>query len=378
MGLITTIREYDLFAKPLDDFRIKTSFGGLISVLSFCTILILFVTETISYIHVKTKESLYIDYTPGDTNITIYFDISFHGLPCDFLSVDILDQGGQSQENIVDNVYKMRLDSNGNLKANSEMIKLEINKNHTIISNNITTTTVPENYCGSCYGAATGCCNTCEDVRSAYEQRGWSIEDLDKVEQCKNDPVVKLLTERQGEGCRVSGRAMVAKSGGNFHIAPGEGQSYRRNHMHSLRGISIDRFNISHTINHLSFGETFPHKKFPLNNKVFIDEDGGIMHNYYAKIVPISYTYINNKYEIFSYQFSATHIKKEVQQSQTGLPGFFFLYEFSPIMVKYEEYYESFGRYAVNLCAIIGGVYTVAALVDSFAYKSIRIIKKDT
>uniref|UniRef100_A0A0K0FDJ3 Endoplasmic reticulum-Golgi intermediate compartment protein 3 n=1 Tax=Strongyloides venezuelensis TaxID=75913 RepID=A0A0K0FDJ3_STRVS len=377
MGLITMIREYDLFAKPLDDFRIKTSFGGIISVLSFLTIATLFITETISFIHVKTRESLFIDYTPGDTNVTIYFDIAFHRLPCDFLSVDILDQGGQSQENIVDNVYKMRLDPDGNLKANSEMVKLVVNNNHTIVPNLNATTPLPPNYCGSCYGASTGCCNTCDEVREAYQLRGWSIQNLDNIEQCKNDPIIKLFTEREGEGCRVTGRAMVAKSGGNFHIAPGEGQSFRKNHMHILKGISIDRFNISHTINHLSFGEGFPDKKLPLNNKVFIDENGGIMHSYYAKIVPISYTYVSNKYEVFSYQFSATHVKKDILKAQSGLPGFFFIYEFSPIMVRYEEYYESFGRYAVNLCAIIGGVYTVAALVDSFAYKSIKILKKD-
>ena len=27
--------------------------------------------------------------------------------------------------------------------------------------------------CGSCYGAKNGCCNTCEDVRAAYEAKGW-------------------------------------------------------------------------------------------------------------------------------------------------------------------------------------------------------------
>uniref|UniRef100_A0A0N4ZK95 Endoplasmic reticulum-Golgi intermediate compartment protein 3 n=1 Tax=Parastrongyloides trichosuri TaxID=131310 RepID=A0A0N4ZK95_PARTI len=273
MGLITKIREYDLFAKPLEDFRIKTSFGGIVTVVSFVVIATLFISETLSYIHIKTKESLYIDYTPGDTNISIYFDLVFHKLPCDFLSVDILDQGGQSQENIVDNVYKTRLDSEGNIKANAEILKHEVNKNNTLLSIVNGTTIKPDNYCGSCYGAIEGCCNTCESVREAYNLRGWNLLDINTIEQCKNDPIVKLLIDRQGEGCRIAGHVQVAKSGGNFHIAPGEGESIRRSHVHSLKAISLDQFDISHTINHISFGENYPGKKFPLNGKVFIDEE---------------------------------------------------------------------------------------------------------
>ena len=37
--------------------------------------------------------------------------------------------------------------------------------------------------CGSCYGAADGCCDTCEEVKKAYEQRGWGFEP-EGVAQC--------------------------------------------------------------------------------------------------------------------------------------------------------------------------------------------------
>ena len=42
--------------------------------------------------------------------------------------------------------------------------------------------------CGSCYGAETEerkCCNTCEDVQTAYREKGWGIQEMDKFEQCK-------------------------------------------------------------------------------------------------------------------------------------------------------------------------------------------------
>lgn len=47
---------------------------------------------------------------------------------------------------------------------------------------------MPENYCGSCYGAnptgdANPCCNSCEDIQSAYSALGWNFnpDDFEQV-----------------------------------------------------------------------------------------------------------------------------------------------------------------------------------------------------
>jgi hypothetical protein len=43
-----------------------------------------------------------------------------------------------------------------------------------------------EKYCGSCYGAEMSddqCCNSCEDVREAYRQKGWAIGDPEIIDQ---------------------------------------------------------------------------------------------------------------------------------------------------------------------------------------------------
>ena len=42
------------------------------------------------------------------------------------------------------------------------------------------------NYCGSCYGGVepeTGCCNSCEDVRQSYINRGWSFTAPESIDQ---------------------------------------------------------------------------------------------------------------------------------------------------------------------------------------------------
>lgn len=41
-------------------------------------------------------------------------------------------------------------------------------------------------YCGSCYGAEERpgqCCNTCDEVRLAYRNKGWGLDSLAKIEQ---------------------------------------------------------------------------------------------------------------------------------------------------------------------------------------------------
>jgi hypothetical protein len=45
-------------------------------------------------------------------------------------------------------------------------------------------------------------------------------------------------------------------------------------------------------------------------------------------------------------------------------------------MVKFTEKSNSFGHFATNVCAIIGGIFTVAGLVDSVLHSSIKAIKR--
>jgi hypothetical protein len=55
--------------------------------------------------------------------------------------------------------------------------------------------------------------------------------------------------------------------------------------------------------------------------------------------------------------------------------GVFFLYDFSPIMVKFTETRRSFTHFLTGVCAIIGGVFTVAGIIDSFLYHGLRSVQ---
>jgi hypothetical protein len=48
--------------------------------------------------------------------------------------------------------------------------------------------------------------------------------------------------------------------------------------------------------------------------------------------------------------------------------GCFFFFDFSPIKVKLTEEKMSLGSFLTSACAIIGGVFTVSGLIDSFYY----------
>lgn len=77
-------------------------------------------------------------------------------------------------------------------------------------------------------------------------------------------------------------------------------------------------------------------------------------------------------------QFSVTKHKRVIRQvsGEHGLPGVFVLYEFSPMVVQYTESRRSFMHFLTGVCAIVGGIFTVAGLVDSMIYHSARALQK--
>ncbi|KAF2559349.1 hypothetical protein F2Q68_00017078 [Brassica cretica] len=58
------------------------------------------------------------------------------------------------------------------------------------------------------------------------------------------------------------------------------------------------------------------------------------------------------------------------------LPVAKFHYELSPMQIMITENPKSFSHFITNLCAIIGGVFTVAGILDSIFHNTIRLVKK--
>lgn len=53
-----------------------------------------------------------------------------------------------------------------------------------------------------------------------------------------------------------------------------------------------------------------------------------------------------------------------------------FNFEFSPITENIHQNKQGFVEFLINICAIIGGVYTIAGVVDSMIHKSVSMVFK--
>ncbi|XP_045151453.1 endoplasmic reticulum-Golgi intermediate compartment protein 3 [Echinops telfairi] len=226
------------------------------------------------------------------------------------------------------------------------------------------------------------CCNTCEDVREAYRRRGWAFKNPDTIEQCRREGFSQKMQEQKNEGCQVYGFLEVNKVAGNFHFAPGK--SFQQSHVHvhaveihDLQSFGLDNINMTHYIRHLSFGEDYPGIVNPLDHTNVTAPQASMMFQYFVKVVPTVYMKVDGEM-LRTNQFSVTRHEKVANglMGDQGLPGVFVLYELSPMMVKLTEKHRSFTHFLTGVCAIIGGMFTVAGLIDSLIYHSARAIQK--
>jgi len=362
----------DAYPKTLEDFTIRTFSGAIVTIVSSLIMALLFVIELQDFLSVQVSEELFVD-TTRIPNMTINFDITFSRIACPFLSVDAIDSSGEQQFGVEHNIFKRRLDLEGKPLQEAELDTLNKSHNKT---ENATTDIVPLKACKSCYGAADGCCNTCADVREAYRKKNWAFNP-DNFEQCLAEKNFTRDSSAFKEGCQVYGYLEVNRVGGSFHIAPGKSYSVNHVHVHDVQPYQSEDFNMTHTINVLSFGRSIEWKANPLDGYRMSAEKGAMMFQYYIKVVPTWYAHLD-KSEFHTNQYSVTRHQKVVSflTGDTGVPGVFFPYELSPLMVRYSETQRSIGHFATDICTIIGGVFAVAGIIDSLLYRSSKLLQQ--
>lgn len=69
-------------------------------------------------------------------------------------------------------------------------------------------------------------------------------------------------------------------------------------------------------------------------------------------------------------------VRQELTPPRPASASVFFNYEISPLQVISRETRESFAHFATSLCAIVGGVLTIAGLVDSLVYGHMRRLRE--
>ncbi|KAL7119405.1 hypothetical protein ACP275_02G060900 [Erythranthe tilingii] len=371
------LRNLDAYPKINEDFYSRTLSGGVITLVSSIFIALLFLSEFRLYLHTVTDSKLVVDTSRGG-KLRINFDVTFPSVPCTLLSVDAMDISGERHMDIRHDIFKKRIDSHGNVIETRQdgigapTIEKPLQKHGGRLEHN-------ETYCGSCFGAETSdeeCCNSCEEVREAYRKRGWGMTNTDLIDQCKREGFVQKVKEEEGEGCNIHGSLEVNKVAGNFHFAPGKSFHQTNMHLLDLLALQSESCNISHKINKLSFGDSIPGIVNPLDGVEWVQIRPNGVYQYFLKVVPTIYTNIKG-HTIQSNQFSVTeHYKSSEEDQYRSLPGIFFFYDLSPIKVTFTEEHASFLHFLTHICAIVGGVFTVAGIVDSFIYHGQKAIRK--
>ncbi|KAM7516803.1 hypothetical protein LguiA_006386 [Lonicera macranthoides] len=376
-NIIGKIRTLDAYPKINEDFYSRTLSGGVITLTSSIVMLFLFISELSLYLHTVTETKLVVDTSRGE-KLRINFDVTFPAVRCSVLSLDAMDISGEQQFDIRHDIFKKRIDPHGNVieerqgGIGSPKIDRPLQKHGGRLEHN-------ETYCGSCFGAeAAGhdCCNSCEDVREAYRKKGWAMSNPDLIDQCKREGFLQRIKDEEGEGCNVYGFLEVNKVAGNFHFAPGNSFHQSNVHVHDLLAFQMDSFNLSHKINRLAFGDYFPGVINPLDRVQWTQETPSGMYQYFIKVVPTVYTDASG-HTIQSNQFSVTEHSRPTNIGLfQALPGVFFFYDLSPIKVTFTEEHVPFLHFLTNVCAIVGGIFTVSGILDSFVYHGQRVIRK--
>lgn len=371
------LRNLDAYPKINEDFYSRTLSGGVVTIASSILIALLFISEFRLYLHTVTESKLVVDTSRGG-KLRINFDVTFPAIPCTLLSIDTMDISGERHMDITHDIFKKRIDSHNNVIGvrqdgiGAPKIERPLQRHGGRLEHN-------ETYCGSCFGAETTddeCCNSCEEVREAYRKKGWGLTNTDLIDQCKREGFVQMVKDEEGEGCNIHGSLEVNKVAGNFHFAPGKSFHQQNFLLLDLFALQSESYNISHQINKLSFGEPIPGIENPLDGVQWLQGTPNGVYQYFIKVVPTEYTNIRG-HTIQSNQFSVTeHYKNSEEDQFRSLPGVFFFYDLSPIKVTFTEEHTSFLHFLTHICAIVGGAFTVAGIVDSFIYHGQKAMKK--
>jgi hypothetical protein len=397
-GFMRSLQRFDAFPKVNEDFFQRTLSGGVITLVATIVVAVLFVSQLRVFMAVNTDYELSVDSSRGE-QMRIHLDVTFPRMPCSVVSLDVMDVSGEQELDVSHDIFKRRLDRRGKPIAAGEKDAVNGNKvdpetvaarraaekdkeigNETDAAND-DERVAPQKLCGSCYGSEQTpeqCCNTCDEVREAYRLKGWAFSDPDGIEQCAKEGFSENLRLQSDEGCKIYGSLDVNKVAGNFHFAPGKSFQHGNMHVHDLMPFRTKKFDMSHKITTLSFGEAIPGVVNPLDGvKRDMQGDAG-MYQYFLKVVPTVFTKKSRGVgETSTNQFSVTDhfVSVDAEQGQ-HLPGVFFFYDLSPIKVNIVERRDSVFGFTTNLCAIVGGVFAVSGILDATVYRGGKALRK--
>jgi endoplasmic reticulum-Golgi intermediate compartment protein 3 len=108
MALRTRFTRLDAFTKTVEDARVRTTSGGVVTLTSLLVIFWLVLGEWSDYRRVVVRPELIVDKSRGD-RMEIYMNVTFPRMPCELLTLDVMDVSGETQSGVMHGVSKVRL-----------------------------------------------------------------------------------------------------------------------------------------------------------------------------------------------------------------------------------------------------------------------------
>lgn len=327
---LNAVKDFDAFPKVPEDYIKKSVRGGSFSLVSFTLIALLVVSEFIYYTSTVYKYEYSVD-SDISSKLDINVDMTV-AMPCQAIGADVLDLAGETTHTedflkLEPAVFELTQEQRSWLKAKRSILE------------------------------------RVSEYRSLSE-----LMTLKSSPMPNSGSVDKALKMDQGS-CRLWGTLRVNKVAGNFHITIGkhiQDPLQRSSHRHFGAYVPQELYNLSHRIDRLSFGTEVPGIVNPLDATLQVTEIKPYVYQYYIQVVPTEYE--NMWQKIRTNQFSVTERERAVTMDRggSGVPGIFFKYDLSSVVVKIRQERQPFLQFLIRLCGIIGGVFATSGMIHTF------------
>lgn len=219
------------------------------------------------------------------------------------------------------------------------------------------------------------------------------------------------LTHVSGEGCRISGKVTVSRVPGSLRIsAQSRVHSFDpllmnvTHHVDSLLFVSpgqdgTERLLMADAMSYwrrmsagdrdgLSAGRGMGEAQLRKNSFVMHSQATTLKH--YLKVVPTRNVFLGQDQPLDTYQYSSNyaefaphrgalemHLAGEAFEPATLVPQTIFSYDISPLRIVHRQHSEGLDGYLTQLCAVVGGVFTVFGLIDNVVHAGVKAVKQD-
>lgn len=127
-----------------------------------------------------------------------------------------------------------------------------------------------------------------------------------------------------------------------------------------------------------------------LRKQSFVMHSQATTLKHYLKVVPTRSLLLGEDQPLDTYQYSSNyaefsphrgalemHSAGESFERATLVPQTVFSYDISPLRIVHRQQAEELGDYLTQLCAVVGGVFTVFGLIDNAVHAGVKAVKQD-